>query len=313
MNLLPDHARHTGGRREFITAGLAGLGATLATRAQAIVPTATPVPVEVRPVLPASREHMIDKVQSEFLFFDDPVAKLHAHLRLERDLGEQTYTITWYHFVVFIVPVTQAPVPIMRYEGMEFSYLRHLGNNNFRLHAHNLSYPRDLHSGEFTDQVKNPVTGEMMTIAPTIITNDPGTVHNPLGFRNVNGDGTYQDRYAMFRREDNLIKLDSVRGAPPEKPITHQENSCAWCNYDEFTNTSISSLPQHFVGSYLYDYPRSMNMGDRPGHLMAMFDGKKISSVEELPDAYLERTRREHPELLSPLWKHFDTPLPFEL
>jgi hypothetical protein len=204
-------------------------------------------------------------------------------------------------------------VPLVRYEGIEYSYLRHLGNDNFRIHAHNLSYPRDLLTGKFTDRVRNPVTGETVPIAPTVLTTDPGTVHNARGFRNTNSDGRYQDRYAMFRLEGDLIKLDSVRGAPIEKPVTHQENSCQWVPFDEFTNPAISALPCHFAGCYLYPYVPSLNMGNRPGHLMAMWDGRKINSVEELPDEYLDRARREYPELLKPRWSEFDRPLPFAL
>jgi hypothetical protein len=255
----------------------------------------------------------VSRVRSEFLLFNDPVAKLHAHLRMERRLAEESHTITWYHFVVFMVPVTMAPVPLVRYEGMEFSYLRHLGNNNFRIHAHNLSFPRDLDTGAFVDEVRNPVTSERVKIRPTVITNDPGTVHNPIGFRNVNGDGTYQLRYTMFRLQDNLVKLDSVRGAPPELPITQQENSCAWCPVEIFTNTTTSSLPAQFVGCYLYAYPAWLKMDKRPGHMMAMFDGRKISSVNELPVEYLDRARREYPDLLRPRWEAFDTVLPFKL
>lgn len=293
-------------RRTVLTAGLSGLGAALMTPSAAMAKSGAPLP-------PTPEEHQTAKVRSEFLFFDDPVAKLHAHLRLERNLAEESFTITWYHFVVFMVPVTMIPVPFVRYEGMEFSYLRHLGNNNFRLHAHNLSYPRDLESGKFTSTARNPVTGETVTVPPTVLIDDPGTIHNPVGFRNINGDGTYQVRYTMFRLEDELLKLDSVRGAPPDKPVTHQENSCAWCPFDEFTNSTITSLPAHFVGSYLYEYPKWLNMGERPGHLMAMFDGKKISSVEELPDEYLDRARREYPDLLRPRWEDFDRPLSFKL
>lgn len=290
------------GRREVLRTALAGVGASLLPGAAAAVPLTSP-----------TKEHSIAKVRSEFLHFDDPVAKLHAHLRLERTLAEESTTLTWYHWIVFMVPEVKAPIPVMRYEGIEYSMLRHLGDNNFRLHAHNLSYPRDLTTGEYTSEVFNPITGKMASVKPTIILNDPGTIHNPKGFRNINGDGTYQERYAMFRLEDNLLKLDSVRGAPPDKPITHQENSCAWCPFDEFANPNISSLSQHFVGSYLYEYPGWLGMGDRPGHMMGMFDGKKINSIEELPDDFLDRTRKEHPDLLKPQWDHFDREFNFKL
>lgn len=293
-------------RRELLLAGLAGIGASLLpSPAAAAMPTSK--------ITAASGEHNVAQVRSEFLHFDDPVAKLHAHLRMERTLAEESSTLTWYSWMVFMVPEVKAPIPIMRYEGIEYSMLRHLGNNNFRLHAHNLSYARDLKTGEFTDTILNPITGKTVTVGPSIITTDPGTVHNPRGFRNVNGDGTYQERYAMFRIEDGLLKLDSVRGAPADKPVTHMENSCAWCNFDEFTNPNMNSLPQHFVGGYLYEYPRFLKMGGRPGHLYGMFDGKKIASVEELPSEFLDRARRDHPELLKPRWHDFDAPLSFKL
>ena len=294
-------------RRELLTTALAGIGASVFS-SSALAAAAPVLPVPNTP-----DEHKIAKVRSEFLHFDDPVAKLHAQLRVGRNLAEESSTLTWYHWMVFAVPVSSAPIPLVRYEGIEYSLLRHLGDNNFRLQAHNLSYPRDLNSGEFTNEVRNPVTGETVAVGPSIITSDPGTVHNPTGFRNVNGDGTYQKRYAMFRLEGELLKLDSVRGAPPEKPITHQENSCAWAPFDEFTNPSINSLPAHFVGGYLYEYPRWLKMGERPGHLYSMFDGKKISSVEELPDEFLDRARRDHPELLLPRWQDFDRTLSFSL
>lgn len=293
-------------RRELLTAALAGIGASLLSGPIGAA-------ASTAPVLAAPNEHRVAKVRSEFLHFDDPVAKLHAHLRVERTLAEESSTLTWYHWIVFAVPVTQAPIPLVRYEGIEYSLLRHLGNNNFRLHAHNLSFPRDLNTGEFTNEVVNPVTGEKVAVGPSIITDDPGTIHNPIGFRNVNSDGSYQKRYTMFRIEDDLLKLDSVRGAPPEKPITHQENSCQWVPFDEFTNPSITSLPTHFAGCYLYDYPRWLNMGDRPGHLMGMWDGKKINSVEELPNDFLDLARRDYPELLLPRWQDFERPLSFTL
>ncbi len=292
-------------RRELLAAALAGIGASVLSGPGMAAAPSIPVPA-------TSDEHRTAKVRSEFLHFDDPVAKLHAHLRVERTLDEESSTLTWYHWIVFAVPETQAPIPLVRYEGIEYSLLRHLGNNNFRLHAHNLSFPRDL-NGEFTSEVLNPVTGERVAVGPSIITDDPGTVHNPIGFRNINGDGTYQKRYTMFRLEDELLKLDSVRGAPPDKPVTHMENSCQWVPFDEFTNPNTKSLPAHFAGGYLYEYPRWLNMGDRPGHLYSMFDGKKISSVEELPDEFMDRARREYPELLLPRWQDFDRPLSFSL
>ena len=64
----------------------------------------------------------IHQVRSEFLYFDDPVDAFRAHMRIERDLAEsEGSTITWYHWMVFVIPGGRRPEPLMRYEGIEYS------------------------------------------------------------------------------------------------------------------------------------------------------------------------------------------------
>lgn len=252
--------------------------------------------------------------RSEFLYFDDPVAEFRAHLRLERDLVEnQGSTITWYHWIVFVIPGDRRPEPLMRYEGIEYSYFRNLGNNNYRIHAHNISFPRDLKTNKFTDTVVNPITGERVNAPVSLLLHDPGTIGSPIGFRNVNGDGTPQQVYRQFRIEDNLIKLDSIRSAPPNWPATHIENSCQWVDKDLFADKTITSLPVHFCGHYAFEYYPWLNMPKGNGHLSGFWDGKKLSSPRQIPQEMLSRLEREYPELLAPRWGEFDRPIAFKI
>ena len=256
----------------------------------------------------------VSQVVSEFLYFDDPVEEFRAHMRMERDLvAEQGTTLTWYHWMVFVIPGGRRPEPLMRYEGIEFSYFRHLGDNNYRIHAHNLSFPRDLKTNRFTDTVVNPITQEVVKVPVSLLLHDPGTIGGPIGFRNLNGDGTVQEVYRQFRIENDLIKLDSIRSAPPDWPATHIENSCQWVEYDLFANETITSLPVHFCGHYAYEHPQWLKMPEGSGHLSGFWDGKKVNSVAELPREMLERMEREYPELLQPRWDEFERPIPFEL
>ena len=264
--------------------------------------------------MPRSISPPVSPVISEFIEFEDPAAEFRAHMRMARDLVEdEGSTITWYHWMTFMIPVGQRPVPFIRYEGIEFSYFRHLGNDNYRIHAHNLSYPRDLNTNAFTDVVVNPVTGERLEVPVTPLLNDPGTIGGPGGFRNLSGDGSAQNPYRQFRIENDLIKLDVVRSAPPDWPATHIENSCSWVEFDLFANESITSLPVHFCGHYAFEYPAWMNMPEGNGHMSGFWDGKKLNSSSELPREMLERMEREYPELLEPRWEEFDRPIPFEL
>ncbi len=289
-------------RRNFV-ASSAAVGAIAGTRraqAQDLVSTSPPVA----------------QVASEFLYFDDPVDEFRAHLRIERDLVEDVgETITWYHWMVFVIPGGRRPEPLMRYEGIEYSYFRHLGNNNYRIHAHNLSFPRDLKTNKYTDTVVNPITGETVEAPVSLLLTDPGTIASPIGFRNIAGDGTVQDVYRQFRIEDNLIKLDSVRSAPPDWPATHIENSCQWVDLDLFANETITSLPVHFCGHYAFEYYSWLNMPKEHehGHLSGFWGGKKLNSPQEIPREMLDRLEREYPELLVPQWEMFDAPVPFEI
>lgn len=290
-------------RRNFVTSTAAAAGATALSggaNSQSLV----------------SLEPPISQVASEFLTFDDPVEEFRAHMRIERDLvEEQGSTLTWYHWMVFVIPGGRRPEPLMRYEGIEYSYFRHLGDNNYRIHAHNVSFPRDLKTNKFTDTVVNPITGETVEAPISLLLTDPGTIASPVGFRNISGDGTVQDVYRQFRIEDNLIKLDSVRSAPPDWPATHIENSCQWVDVDLFANETITSLPVHFCGHYAFEYYSWLNMPEEyaKGHLSGFWDGKKINGPTELPREILDRLEREYPELLEPRWDDFDKPVPFEI
>lgn len=256
----------------------------------------------------------VARVRSEFLYFDDPVEEFRAHMRIERDLVEsQGSTITWYHWLVFMIPGDRRPEPLMRYEGIEYSYFRHLGDNNYRIHAHNISFPRDLKTNKFTDTVVNPITGERVKAPVSLLLTDPGTIASPIGFRNINGDGTPQEVYRQFRIEDNLIKLDSIRSAPPNWPATHIENSCQWVDLDLFANPTITSLPVHFCGHYAFENYRWLNMPKGKGHLSGFWDGKKLNSPKEIPSEMLNRLEREYPELLEPRWGEFEKPVPFKI
>ncbi len=255
----------------------------------------------------------LSKVVSEFMFFEDPEEEFRQHLRIERDLVDsQGTTMTWYNWIVYVIPEGRSPFPLMRYEGMEYSYFRRLKDLEYRIHAHNLSYVRDLHSGSFADTIENPLTGKRVKTMPTLLLNDPGTLASPKGFRNLRSDGTvYVQPMRNFRVEDDLLKLDSVRTAPPDWPTIHLENSCQWVNLVDFENPANTSLPTHFVGTYVFPFPAWLGMEGVKGHLLGVFDGRKIHGPHDLPRAFLERTEREHPELLSPRWQEFDRPVSF--
>ncbi len=233
------------------------------------------------------------QVRSEILTFDDPVEEFREHLRIERSLvDDEGSTLTWF----------------------EYSYYRRVAPMEYRIHAHNLSYARDLKTGEFLRQIENPLTGRMLKVEPAVLLTDPGVLASPRGFRNLKSDGkTWRQPFRVFRIQDDLVKFDSVRTAPPDMPTVHIENSCQWVSRRLFDDASIRSLPVEFAGVYLFPFPKWLEMGDRKGHMYGMWDGRKLGGPADLPVDFLRRTEREFPELLAPRWKEFERPIPFPL
>ena len=118
------------------------LGVTAATAGMVLGPNVTQAQRSIDPPT--------NQVVSEFLTFEDPIEEFRTYLRMGRDLVEhQGSRLTWYNWIVFVIPGDKRPMPFMRYEGMEYSYFRNMGDNNYRIHAHNVSFPRDLNTGEF--------------------------------------------------------------------------------------------------------------------------------------------------------------------
>ncbi len=293
-------------RRNFVTTGaISAVASTQAVAASAANCIAKPKPGQVGS----------GQVKSEILAFDDPVEEFRQHLRIERSLvdGEGS-TLTWYNWIAFVVAEGRAPFPLIRFEGIEYSYYRRVAPMEYRIHAHNLSYGRDLRTGEFLRELENPLTGRVVKVEPAVLLTDPGTLASPKGFRNLNSDGkTWRQPLRVFRIQDDMVKLDSVRTAPPDMPTVHIENSCQWVSRCLFEDKSIRSLPVEFAGVYLFAFPKWLEMGDRRGHMYGMWDGRKVAGPSELPVEFLQRTEREFPELLKPRWQEFDRPIPFPL
>ena len=247
------------------------------------------------------------KIHTRFLEFDDPIEEFEAHFRIERDLVESQGTaLTWFHWLLYLVPGDRPPIPLLRYEGMEYSYFRKVADHTYRIHAHNVSVPMNLETNEYMESMVNPLTDKRIATPTSLILNDPGTVHSPKGFRNLTGDGSYVVPYRQFRIENDMLKLDSTRSAPPTWPVNHIESSIQQVPYEMFLDKSNSSLPATSTGLYVFPYSKWLEMGDRSGHLLGYWDARKIPSPQDFPDKFLTKLGNEHPELLKPRWSEFD-------
>lgn len=239
------------------------------------------------------------RVISEQFSIDDPLAKMKAEFRLGRAWEEEADVLLWYFFTMFIVAEGKTVAPIVRYEGIEFSHHRRIGENLFEVHGHNTSYPRDVYTSEFIDELVNPITGKTHGVTPTILTEDPGMVYGLGGKRPLDRAGAeFTETYSLFRVEDDMIKQEEIR-VPPDNWFTpFIETSHNWTPRAMFEDESITRLPMGTSGGYVFPYPPWLEMEDNPGHMFATWSGKKLDGVHQLPASYFEKIERDNPELL---------------
>ncbi|MBM3514744.1 MAG: hypothetical protein FJX59_13690 [Alphaproteobacteria bacterium] len=249
------------------------------------------------------------RLESRVLPFADKSEKLKAEMRLYRELSDEADVLLWYTFTVFIVAEGYKAQAFVRYEGIEFSHHKKIGENLYWAHGHNASYPRDLATGAFVSSVINPVTKMMVEVPPTILTEDPGMLYSPEGKRPLNRkDGTFTPRYSFIRIEDDLVKCEEIRVPPDGWPQPFVETSHNWTAKALFDDPKVRRLPMGTSGGYVYPFPRWLGMGDIKGHMFGIWSGRKLDGVHQLPAEYFDRTQREHPDLLKVDLKAFEKP-----
>jgi hypothetical protein len=293
------------------TVGLAAapLGAE-AAGAPARTPPARPLPVPAA----SSGRGTHGPIESRVLTFADPVDEFRAHFRFERDLRDESTVVSWYHFTVFVVPENARPVPVVRYEGMEFSYFRRVKDLVWRIHAHNVSFPRRLEDGQFATEIRNPVTGATVRPATITLTEDPGVLYGPRGYLPLDSrEPQWLPSIRSFRIDGDSVVVDHTRPTPAGWPTQFIETSTAWASRRDFDDPRVTSLPCGTSGFYLSPWSKWLEMGERRGHSVSAWVGRKLGSIDELPHEFRSRVERERPDLLKPRWSEFDRTLPFEI
>jgi hypothetical protein len=292
--------------RRAVMAAMAGIGTGVALAPR--TSSASAGERQSKGVAPRTDHH--GRWTSSFIALD-PTENFLQTMRIQRSLEPEADILHWYHFIMVAVPVGMAPRPVVRWEGIEFSRHQRLDGNRFRLHGHNLSYPRDQQTGAFVSEVLNPVTKKPVQVPPMALTGDPGLVRSPQGVITLdNPKAPPRPDYRVLRRESDVVKVDAIRVPPESWPVTFLEMGYEATPAIAFDNPKLSWLPSEVSGAYVFPWPAWMGMGDAPGHMFAAWSGYKLRGIEELPEEFLRRAERDHPQLLSVDRTPFARPLP---
>ncbi len=232
----------------------------------------------------------------------DPVNNLRALVRVQGSLKEEDVP-WWYDGTIYGIVGESAPRPLVKFEGMEMYWVRHLGPNEFELIGNTVTFFRDLESGAMLETFANPYTGEVNAVTPAVQGGGAGRGFNysvqgirPTSFVDKMPDKPLVLDWSMAR---NHMWMHNQTVYPPGLPPPRAQRQTMFVALDDFLDDSQASLPTVFSSTVFMPWLRWMNMGERPGHVVWHASGAKLRSLDELPAEYRARAEREYPERMS--------------
>jgi hypothetical protein len=277
-------------RRDWLTATLAAGATGSATGASGS--SATGAAAEVAP----------QQVAVSGLRFPSLQAELEALIRVEGNLAPIDNPV-WFYWTAFAITPGISPTPVVSFEGLELSRAVRRSDGSYFVKGIDLSFPRDHRTGEFTSTARHPVTGATIDVPVSAMDGsfDPGyVVSTEVGWWPLKAEKpAVVNLNTRWWRENASGRLQRERTAPPGFPKTFIEAGYYEFSMADFENPAVTAIPYRTSGVYVFPFPKWMDMGERPGHMLGMITGRKLRSVKELPEPFLRRAEKEHPALLS--------------
>jgi len=207
----------------------------------------------------------------------------------------------WYTGRIYAQVGDEAPQHLLNLEGTEIYWTRELPDGSFAISGRTLTFFRDKDSGEMLRDFDNPITGKTNAVGANRLGGKDGTIYSSAGWRFTNpamgGDQAQPWQFEWHRAED-LAWFTSSRFSL-SLPQPWLESMTVFCQLDALLDPGIASLPAHFTSTYLSPWTSWLEMGDRPGHLVWHSSGKKLESVDQIPQEYRQRVDDEYGGVLT--------------
>jgi hypothetical protein len=229
---------------------------------------------------------------------------LTAMLRLQGRLDNRD-ALWWYFGGIYGLVPGQAPVPLVRYEGLEIIRLTATGGGEYAATGVTTSFFLGWRDREPLTTFANPVSGRRNTVQPNLIGGKPGMAaayYSPRGVRPgrtpVAGWRPEGLHLAWNFFGDDLW-LSHDRTYPPGLPQPMGEASVMRARRADLFDLARDFVPAGFSSTYFAPWPAWMDLKDQPGHVVWHADGVKLASVDDLPPRFRVWMDRRHPDRLA--------------
>lgn len=234
----------------------------------------------------------------------DPAEALRTLLRMQGRLDGRD--APWWYFgrIYGLVPGA-APIPLVRFEGLEIQLLTPVADGEYAATGVTTSFFLDWQTKQLLETFANPVTGRTNTVKPNMIGGVPG---KPAAFYSVRGvrpgrvsvaDWKPDGLRLSFDYYDDAVWVSNDRTYPPGLPQPMGESSVARARRAELFDPALDFVPASFSSTYFAPWPAWMEMQGQPGFVVWHADGLKLPSVAKLPPHFRAWMDKRHPERLA--------------
>lgn len=207
----------------------------------------------------------------------------------------------WYTGRIYAQVGDQAPLHLFNLEGTEIYWVRELDDGSFSISGRTLTFFRDKQSGEMIREFRNPYTGAVNAVTANRLGGKDGSIYSAAGWRFTSqsmGEKEPEPWQFEWHRAGDLAWFTSSRFSRL-LPQPWLESMTVFCPLDALRDSGMHNLPTHFTSTYLSPWPRWLEMGERPGHLVWHSSGKKLMSIDEIPEEYRRRVDDEYGGVLT--------------
>ena len=231
-----------------------------------------------------------------------PQENLDAVLRVTGSLVEEDVP-WWYDGTIFGIVGEQQPRPLVKFEGMELYWVRHLDDGEYELIGNTVTFFRDVATGRMIDVFENPYTGRKNAVKPAVQGGGPGRGFNysvrgirPTPFMDKMPEWPLVLDWSFAR---DMVWLHNQTQYPPGMPPPRAQRQTMFVPLAQFNDRKVRNLPTVFSSTVFMPWLKWMDMGDQPGHVIWHASGAKLESIDQLPTEYRRRAETEYPQYLT--------------
>jgi len=207
--------------------------------------------------------------------------------------------------VIYGFKAPLSPIPLLRFMGSEQQWVKKVSNSKYIRYTSLLTYYCDFETGKIVDTFLNPITNVEVVLKPNWSRLPEGQLFSKKGTTLNIIDEAFPDFYHNSSIKDVEMNLigDTVSFRSkmrwPEALVRspYNQDNTFFANLKDLQNVSKPWIPSHGAGQILMPSMASIGM-DNPeiGQVIWHVEFYKVNSLENLPEEYLAKAFKEHPE-----------------